>query len=34
MNKFIFVLLSCLIVTACSSMQVKPTVGVTMGTHI
>ncbi|WP_430537719.1 lipoprotein [Acinetobacter pittii] len=34
MNKFIFVLLSCLIVTACSSMQVKPTVGVTMGTHL
>ncbi|WP_438839287.1 lipoprotein [Acinetobacter lactucae] len=34
MNKFIFVLLSCLIVTACSSMQVKPTVGVSMGTHL
>ncbi|WP_410374417.1 MULTISPECIES: lipoprotein [Acinetobacter] len=34
MNKFIFILLSCLIVTACSSMQVKPTVGVTMGTHL
>ncbi|WP_438839382.1 lipoprotein [Acinetobacter oleivorans] len=34
MNKFIFALLSCLILTACSSMQVKPTVGVTMGTKI
>ncbi|MFX6103580.1 hypothetical protein ABTF15_17380, partial [Acinetobacter baumannii] len=34
MNKLILLLVSCLILSACSSMQVRPTVGVSMGTSI
>ncbi|HFF8267921.1 TPA: lipoprotein [Acinetobacter baumannii] len=34
MNKMIFLLVSCFILSACSSMQVRPTVGVSMGTQL
>ena len=34
MNKLILVMLSIVLLTACSSMNVRPTVGVSMGTAL
>lgn len=34
MNKVILVIMSVVLLSACSSMNVKPTVGVSMGTTI
>ncbi len=34
MNKILLVVICVLVLSACSSMQVRPTVGVSMGTSI
>ncbi|GEM_PF-654091 len=34
MNKLLLLLLCCILMTACSSMNVRPTVGVSVGTGL